>query len=274
MKLRQTLLSKSAITYVYDNYCRDYADAYLFSRQLASQFKHPILLDYRENITNTRLALGYSDRKFRTLLNNAIRFKLAQVEGRHLRFLSNAKDKSYFKQSKKNDYRRTFKPQRFVYLVLIQSLYYSQLASIKSKQDQPELIIQNSDFANRLSGYNKNVKNYSITASCRAVSKRLKLNSTSKAKSILDDLNASGLIVLTKQERSINREEAFDLMRNGFRHAVRMNTNTLEYSEIFASTLKLNYTLKRTKPSQWDLMSDHERMIAEEMGYTKDYYSI
>lgn len=242
-------------------------------RKIACQYKHPIILNYKDELNNIRLALGLSKNKFKKLFSSALRLGIITIEGNNLRLPSKTKETTDFKQSKKNDFRRTHKPLDFTYLVLIQSHYYKQVSEIKRKADQPDLIIQNSGRTDRLSKIDSNVRNYAITASCRAVSKLLMLNSTSKAKRVLDDLNKRGLISIEKHIEPISQTRAYDLMRNGFRHAVRFNRKEQEYYEVFASTFKLNYTLKRTTPSKWDLMTAHQRHIAIEMGYSKEYYS-
>lgn len=274
MELRQTELSKSSITFIADNYDSDNFDAMLLSRQIACQFKHPIILDYKSSLTNIRLALGLTDRYFRRTLNNAVKFGYAFIEGKNLRLLSKNYDRKHFKRSKKNDYRRTYKPRQLANLVLLQSLYYNQYASIQRKQEQTDLIIHNSVFADRLMPYNNHVKNYAITASCRTVSKKLHLRSTSKAMKLLNELHAAGLITLEKHTQQIPQERAYTLMAKGHRHAVRFNTTKQQFYEVFASTFKLNYSLKRTTPTKWDLLTEQQQVTYLEMGYTKEYINL
>lgn len=245
--------------------------AYLLVSQIASQYKHPIILNYKSQLTNIRIALGLTDRKFRQTLNNAVRFKLAVIEGDNLRLHSKTADKRDFKQSKKNDYRSTSNPETFKNLVLLQSLYYNQVSRIRKKQCQHELIVQTSDVAGQLISYNSDTLNYRITASCRAVSKHLKLNSTSKAKEVLDRLNSTGQITIKKNIEPITQQKAFELMKNGCRKNVRFNTKEQQYYVVMASEIKLNYTLKRTEPSNWDKMTEHQQMDATSKGYTKEY---
>lgn len=77
---------------------KEFADAYMFVKKLASFHKHSIILDFNARSLHYRQKLELTDRKFRKLLNSAIRLNLAYYEGDNLRLRSNTADKREYKQ--------------------------------------------------------------------------------------------------------------------------------------------------------------------------------
>jgi len=74
------------------SYGSDYAKAYLFAKKLASLVHHPIILNFKTNRNAIRQLSGYTDKRFRELLNCAISYHLAFYEGNHLRLISKSQE--------------------------------------------------------------------------------------------------------------------------------------------------------------------------------------
>lgn len=248
--------------------------AYLLVRLLASQYKHPIILNYKSQLNAIRYCLGYTDSLFRKTLNLAVLLNLASIEGNNLRLLSNTQDRKDFKRSKRNDYRRVANPTKFKNLVLLQHNKYSQ-DIIASKKDQPSLEEgKNSDRVNQLlRPYNNNVASNVNFASARSIQKALGLSSTSQAHKILKEFAEEGLITLTKNTQKISKGVFKALLEKNCKN-IRYNKEEKFYYVVYASTFELNYTLKRTKPTTWQKMSEQDRHTASDMGWTKEVINL
>lgn len=270
MKPRQSLLSKSAIINIHQNYGSEFMKAYLFVRLLAAQYKHPIILDYTTKLDAIRHVLGMRKQDFNSRIKTALRLVLIKIEGNHLRLLSNTQDRKDFKRSKKNDYRRTNNPTKFKNMVLLLHNDRAKDKLIASKV-QPSLEERNnSERVNQLvRPYNNQIANNNKIASCRSVSKALGLNSTSAAHKVLNDFHEEGLITLTKHKQQISKGVFRALKEKGC-HNIRYDKQAKEYYVVFASTIKLNYNLKRTKKTPFQKMTRQQRIAALEMGWTEE----
>lgn len=247
---------------------------YLFVRFLSAQYKHPIILDYTSKLDAIRHVTGMRRDIFKKLIEDAISLGLAKIEGKHLRLLSNTKDRKDFKRSKRNDYRNTRNPTKFKNLVLLQHNVFAQV-KLASLKDQPSLEEgQNSDRINKLvRPHNNQIANNSKIASCRSVSKALGLNSTSKAHKVLKDFAEEGLITLTKNTQQISKGVFRALKEKGC-HNIRYDKQSKVYYVVLASTIELHYNLKRTQKTRYQKMSQREREIAEEMGWTRELINL
>lgn len=257
LELRKTLLSRSATIYINDNYSRSEVKAYLLIRQMASQFKHPIILDYKVQLNNIRLSLGLTRKQFNRSLEIALKLKFASIEGTNLRLLSRNQDVKYFKQTKRNDYHYTDSPETFKNLSVLYSYHQKQLYSIKRKSSQTHLVLNNSD---------RN-PNYAVTLSCKAVSELLHLNSTSTAKKLIDKLASKKLINLTKRTEVITKEQ-FDTALSRQDRTIRYDKSSKTWYKVLASTFELNYNFKRVKLTKFERLSEQTQTMYLEMGYS------
>lgn len=270
IELRQTKISKSALVYIKRHFDdADFMDAYLFVRFLSAQLKHPIILNYKTKLEAVRYATQYSKAKFYKLLHLARLHNLVNEEGNHLRLLSNNKDRKHFKHSKRNDYRATYNPEKFKNMELLLHYSHTQEAEANKKDQTSIEERKTSDRVNQLLRPYKPTANNNTFASARGIKKALLLRSTSQAKKVLDDFHNQGLITLTKNAAQISKGVFRALLDNKVPN-IRYNKEERAYYVVFASTMKVNYTLKRTKPTKWRLMSDKDRITALDMGYTKE----
>ena len=235
-----------------------FSDVYLFVRQLRSQVKHPIILNYKAQLSLLSKYLTISDYRLRRQLNDAIRLGLAKIEGKHIRLHSNNQDWK-FKPTKKNDYRVTSDPQKFRTLVLFRNHHNKQLALIKKKQRQTNERVNNSalcpnDFANPI-----------ITASVRSVAKMFHTKNLSTAIKHIRSLEKEGLIkIVTHREKIESVTRCAKLLSSGDRN-IRKIDGTL-YTCKFE--LKLNYSLKRVEYEPFYKLSSVEQATYLQNGYT------
>lgn len=258
--------------------------AYLLIRKLSSQYKHPIILNYKRELHNISLYLREIEdpehrntryiQMFRKTMNYALKAGLCRVEGNNLRLLSNTQDRIQFKQSRRNDYRGTINPVKFKNIVLLQHYNHAQDV-VSRKKSQPSIEEgKNSDRINQLvRPYNRNVAVNDKFASCRSIMKALGLKSLSQAHKLLNDFHEEGLIELTKRTQKITKGEFRALLERKC-HNIRYDKPTNTYFVVLASTFKLKYTLKRTVKTPYQKMTQQERVTALEMGWTKDMINL
>lgn len=159
-------------------------------------------------------------------------------------------------------------------MVLLQHHYHAQDITA-SKKDQPSLEEgKTSDRVNQLlRPHNNSIANNHKIASARSIQKALGLSSTSQAYKVLKDFNEEKLITLTKHTQQISKGVFRALLEKNCKN-IRYNKTEKFYYVVFASTFELNYNLKRTKPTTWQKMSEQERIIAEDMGWTKELINL
>lgn len=255
-RLRQTKLSISATIKAHELGTK-FSNVYLFVRQLRSQVKHPIILNYKAQLTLIATHLKISDYKLRRNLNDAIRLGLAKVEGKHLRLHSNNQDWK-FKPANKNDYRVTSDPTKFRDLVLFRNHHNKQLAEIKKKQRQTHERVQNS-------ASNPNDKaNPIITASVRSVAKMFHTKNLSTAVKKIKSLEKEGLIKIVESKSSIDAMLCAKLLSRGDRNIRKIDG--ILYTCKFE--LKLNYSLKRVEYEPFYKLSSIEQATYLQNGYT------
>lgn len=267
MELRQAIISKSAIINVNANQSREFMEAYLFIRHLAAQYKHPIVLNYKSQLNPIRYCFKLTDHKFRKLIKSAMRYGLATIQGNHLRLHSNNADQQ-LKTVKRYDYQRTSNPTLFMQMVLLSNHYHKQKASIHKKKDQTHLGLRNSD----PNGYERhsNANNYSITASCKAISDLFKLNSTTASNKLLKDFDKRGIIKLYRTTTHITKKD-FDYELSIGRKNIRYNKEKKFWYRINAATFELNYTFrKQDKATPFDKLPREAKATYLQMGYTRD----
>lgn len=146
---------------------------------------------------------------------------------------------------------------------------------IASKKDQPSLEEgKTSDRINQLlRPYNNSIANNHKIASARSIQKALGLSSTSQAHKLLKEFHEEGLITLTKHTQRISKGVFRALLEKGVKN-IRYNKTEKFYYVVFASTFELNYNLKRTNPTPWQKMTEQQRIIATDMGWTKEMINL
>lgn len=250
-------MSRSAVNHVNENYSRNEVKCYLLVRQIASQFKHPIILGYKQQLNNIRLSLGLTRKQFARSLDIASKLKFIKVEGENLKLLSKNQDVKYFKQTKRNDYHATSNPEQFKNLAILYNYHKKQVFSIKRKSSQTHLVLNNSD----------SQPNYAITLTCKAVSNLLKLNSTSQAQRLINDLEKKQLITLTKRTEIITREQ-FDSALAHKDRTIRYDKENKRWFRVLASTFDINFNFKRVKLSKFERLPEQVKHTYLEMGYS------
>lgn len=255
-QLRPTRLSISA-TLKAHQLGKEFSNAYLFVRQLSSQSKHPIILNYRSQLVYIRILLNISDYKLRTQLNACIRLGLASIEGNHLRLHSNNQDWK-FKPTKKNDYRVTSDPNKFRTLVLFRNHYNKQLALIKKKQRQTHERVNNSASNSIVNA------NPFITASVRSVAKMFHTTNLETAQREIKSLCRSGLISIEQHKEKIERVTCAKLLSTGTKGIRKIGR------EYFSVTygLKLNYSLKRVEFEPFYKLTEEQQATYLQNGYS------
>lgn len=236
-----------------NSYGKEFAEAYILVRTLHAIVKHPIILNYKANITATRKLIGYTDKKFRETINNAIRLRLASYSGDNLIFWSNNADKA-FKPTKRNDYTSTKTPQRTFEEIIIKNYYNRQHAKVKGKDFQT--------FNSRTPGefhYQKRVApqtsqyiNRDITLSSRAMAKLLNGNSPAFGANKKRQHQRSGFINLYPNRVELSKDEAITLIKkrhHNIRFDIKTGTWVYVLADIFdcGNTRTKSYCKKGTK---------------------------
>ena len=266
-KIYPAKISKSALIRA-NGLGKDFEQAYVFVRTLSFKSKHPIILNYKAQLTLVRQSIGYTDSKFRKLMNLALKYKLATIQGKHLKLHSGNQDWQ-FKPSKYNDYRVTSDVEKLRQLILIEHYHNSQIAQIKIKEKQTRQSAQKGVEQNFLSEYNNQLPNHNITLSCLGLSKLLHLNSTSKAKRIIDCLAKQKLIVVHKITQTITQDEFKRALQAGNK---KIRYNNSRYYRVMASVIELKYNLKRIKDkSAYDYIPEWAKVVVADKGYSKEY---
>lgn len=236
---------------------KEFSECYLFVRQLRSQVKHPIILNYKAQLVHIAKLLNLSDYKLRKLLNTCLRLGLAQIQGKHIKLHSNNMDWN-FKPSKKNDYRVTSDPIKFRNLVLFRNHYNKQLAEIKKKQRQTH------ERVNKGVKANQDQANPTITASIRSVANMFHTKSIRTAQAILDQMKKEGLIEIAQRRHQISKIDCVKLLKQNKRNIRKVNG--LYYSVDYELILK--YSLKRERYQPFYKLSEQQQATFLEMGYT------
>lgn len=257
-RIKKTRLSISAVVKA-NEIGKDFSDAHLFVSTIKSQVKHPIILRYKAQLTSIRQQLGYTDHKFRKLLNIALNNGLATIEGKHLRLHSNNQDRK-LKNNKRNDYRITSDPIKFRELVLFKHHYYRQLSLIKQKERQTNKGINTSVSTNAIN----DKPNHYITASARSIAKLFHYKSQSTANIAIGRLAQENLIKLELNKREITKQECQALLAKGKYNVMRENGIYYKYQR----TYTLNYTLRRTEYEPFYALTEKEQVTYLELGYS------
>lgn len=254
--MKQTKISISATLKAHD-LGKEFSNTYLFVRQLRSQVKHPIILNYRSQLKHIADLLNISEWKLRKSLNACIRLNLAVTEGKHLKLHSNNQDWK-FKPTKKNDYRVTSDPNKFRTLVLFRNHHNKQLALIKKKQRQTNERVNNSA-SNSIDNANP-----IITASVRSVAKMFHTSNLETAKKKIESLCRSGLITIVQHKQKIERVTCAKLLSTGTK-GIRKIGN--EYFNV-SFELKLNYSLKRVEFEPFHKLTEQQQATYLQNGYS------
>lgn len=256
MKLRPTKLSISATLKAHE-LGKEFSDAYLFVRQLRSQVKHPIILNYRSQLKHIADLINISEWKLRKSLNACIRLNLASIEGKNLRLHSNQQDWK-FKPTKKNDYRVTSDPNKFRTLVLFRNHHNKQLALIKKKQRQQHERV-NTSASNSIDNANP-----LITASVKSVAKMFHTKNLSTAIKLIKSLEKQGLIKIVEYKSSIDVNLCKKLLSQGKRNIRKIDSNYFRVNY----GLQLNYSLKRVEFEPFYKLSEMEQATYLQNGYS------
>ena len=251
--MRKVELSISGVIKARTQYNEDFFKAYIFVNILRSQVKHPIILNYKQQLTSIRKTINYSDYRFRKDFNNAIRQGLLTIEGNHIRIWSKNKDKA-FKTSKKNDYRRTSDTKEFIKITLLEYHYKKQYHAIKA---QTYKSVKNSE----------SNANYSITCSSRSIAKLFGYKSSASGLKIVNYMVAKNHIQLTKNKVQISKQQFREHLNKGS-YNIRYDNNT--YYLVLPSTFKMKSNTRRTKYEPYNCLSEQQIITYTEMGYTRE----
>lgn len=249
--MRKVILSKSVIIKLYTQYSKEFREAYLFTKTLSSQTKHPIILNYKQQLTQIRQLINYSDYKFRKSLNNAIHQGLITVQGNHLKLWSKNQDRA-FKPSKKNDYYYTSNVKEFIKITLFEYHQNKQIRSIKSQTSKS---VQNSGF---------NEPNYNISCSTRAIAKLFQYKSSASGHKLIKYMSQNNHIALKKNRTSITKQQFRDYLKQG-------NTNIRYdngYYLIHASTFTMKSIIKRKPYEPINSLPEYIKIAYLDMGYS------
>ena len=213
---------------------KEFAEAYLFTKVLASTVHHPILFNFKANMVATRLLTGYTDRKYRQLLKSALSFGLVYLEGNHLRLYSRTKERREFK------IRQRHKEQEIKQSEL---LPFYQIAVLKRNINKQEVKInQKSSTASKGSG-SCGDPNFDLTLSIRKVAQLLHV-SLSYAHTLTKRLYGFGLRL--KQNRRVCSRDEFYFHRyfgSPLAHLFRYDQATSEHYQLKTSIASfVNYT--------------------------------
>lgn len=261
--MKTTTISISGVIKAYTKYPKGYGDAYCFSRQLASMEKHPIILNYKSQLTSIRKQLGLSDYKFRKQLNSAIAFGLITKEGKHLRLFSKNQDKK-FKPNRKNDYRNTKNPKALVKILLFEYYYKSQYKSYKAKSYQTVLSGSNKSDCKSIISYTENIANPEISCSVRGIANLFHC-SISTAHGLIKEMENNGHIKVKKNYDIISYSE--------FQTYLAMNRPNIRYSNgtyyyIKASTYTMKTSSKRKEFEPFYSLPEHIQNDYLSKGYS------
>lgn len=250
-KLRKTEISKSGIIKAHRDYDRNFVEAYIFALTLSSQSKHPIILNYKPQLSLLPKYLKISDHKFRKLMKACLSYGLFQIEGNNLRLWSRNQDRA-FKVYKRNDYRKTSDPILFAKITLFEYHQNKQQYAIKS---------QTSLYRNA-SG-NKSANNH-ISCSARAISKLFCYKSSASGFDIINYMTAKKHIALTKNTVNISKQQFREGLKNSD-YTIRYDNN--RYYKVLASTYEMVSSTKRRQYEPYYNLNEREQNTYLEMGY-------
>lgn len=216
-------LSETAC-YKAHNISQEFGEAWAFTKQLTSLNKHPIIFNFKSNLTAIRLLLGYTDRKFRKLVNIAMHNRLIYMKGDNLHLHGKQADRRLFGRLKhKQEIKRGD----------IKSFY--QIAVLKNNVRQQRKIIQTKESTmNSGRGISEpdtfyNLHNRQInevTLSIRKIAELFNI-SVSHAYALSKRLRAFGL-TLTLNKVSITKD-AYEFYKSLMFHNARVTANGQYY---------------------------------------------
>lgn len=214
-------------------------------RQLHAYFKHPIIFNFKANLTPLRLLIGYADKKFRETVNFACDNGLACLKDDTLTFHSNNADRA-LKPTKRNDYIRTKTPRLTFEQIIITNYYYKQKASVKGKNYRTSNSRTSSDFdyQKRVAPHAHHSINKDITLSCRATAKLFHRNSPAYGKAKKAQIVNAGFINVYQNRVELLKSEAVALIKTGC-YNIRLDKGTGKWFYVLADTFDLGN--KRTK---------------------------
>jgi hypothetical protein len=166
---------------------KDHVIAYAFAKLLSSIVKHPIIFNYRANLTPLRLLIGLSDSSYRKQLNLALQLGYCVQEGKHLRLVSHKQERKIGKINScaKYDTIKIKDIKQFIYISVLKYNANSQKQAISYKESPIAHI-----------GSSKVVVNHNITLSCRKAAEILGFKSYSYANDLLHSLQDYGLTMI------------------------------------------------------------------------------
>lgn len=244
MKKKGVKLSKSICVKV-NQHGKEYSEAYILMRILHAYYKHPIIFNFKANITPLRLLIGYSDKKFRQTINEAIRIRMARMEGNNLIFWSNNADRD-FKPTKGNDYTTTKTPHKTFEEILIKNFYYRQKAKLKAKQNQTSYSSTSGDFEylKQVAPQTRQFINQDITLSSRAMAKLLNGNSPAFGAYKKKQHQETGFINLYPNKVALPKDHALHLIKTGH-HNIRFDKEQNLWFYVLADIFELGNKRKR-----------------------------
>lgn len=218
---------------------KDYADAYLFAKSLAVLTKHPILFDFKANMTAYRLILRLGEIKYIKLLKAAVSYGFATIEGKHLRLISKSQEKRIFnlKNSAYDTIKREHLKQYFQIQIIKNNLRRQKKAiackqrTIMNKGRYAGVPANKYDFLN----LNKPVNN-TITLSYRSAANILGC-SVSHAFKQLKELEQFGLVI-TRQRQIIDKDVFKFCLNRGY-HNIRYEKETAKYYFVLSNIVEV-----------------------------------
>lgn len=240
MKIPETLQLNPTACYKAAEQGKEYADAYLFAKSLATLTKHPILFDFKANMTAYRIILKIGEKKYINLLKSAISNGFATLEGKHLRLISKTQERKLFnlKNTPYDKIKRT-DLKKYFQIQLIKNNIRKQKKAIVCKQ---RAIMNKGRYTgapgNSKYGFlnlNKPVNN-NITLSYRSAANILGC-SVSYAYKQLKDLGQVGLVI-TKQRHHIDKDVFRFCLNRGY-HNIRYDKKTAKYYFVASNVVEV-----------------------------------
>lgn len=111
----------------------EYGEAWAFAKQLSSLNKHPIIFNFKANFTGIRILLGYTDRKFRTLVNLAIAHRLIRFDGTNLHIQGKQADRRLFGKLRRKQEIKTADIKSFYQISVLKNNIKQQTKAYKIK---------------------------------------------------------------------------------------------------------------------------------------------
>lgn len=225
----------------------DFGECFVFAKELASLNKHPILLNFKANFTAIRILLGYTDRKFRQLLNLSLSQRLIWMNGDNLHIQGKQADRSLFGRLRNKQEIKQSDIKSFYQIAVLKHNFKKQKHLINSKSSAMTKGRGTGELETEYNLHNRQINE--ATLAIRNIGRLFKL-SVSASYALTKRLKAFGL-TLSLNKVSISKD-AYEFYKSLMFHNARVSqTGEFYYLKASIPTFSDFYKVDNKKGNRY-----------------------